>query len=345
MEQYHQLLQYILNYGIDSDDRTGTGTLSVFGYENRYDLTKGFPLVTTKEVSVDSIIIELLWFLRGDTNIRTLAEQGVNIWNSDAYKAYRKYMGLPDVHASTPEFKSGLKEFKVKILADAAFAEKYGDLGPTYGRQWRSWPSPDGGQIDQISNLIADLQKNPDSRRLIVTAWNPADVPKMTLPPCHCMFHFRTYKATPQQRLTYWVQLYPEFKRMVDEANVTHEAVDALEKDGKVAPYRTLICKLYQRSADSLLGVPYNIASYALLTMMIAQVCDMIPFEFIHSFGDLHIYKNHLEQVNLQLSRDVRPWPQMIINPNVKDIFSFTINDFKLEDYDPHPAIIAPLSV
>ncbi|MBT0812587.1 thymidylate synthase [Litoribacter ruber] len=264
MKQYHQLLQHILDNGVQKGDRTGTGTLSVFGYQMRFDLQEGFPLVTTKKCHLRSIIHELLWFLNGDTNIKYLKDNKVSIWDE--------------------------------------WADENGDLGPVYGYQWRHWPDGQGGEIDQIKNLIQQIKNNPDSRRLIVSAWNVADVDQMALPPCHLLFQF--YVA-----------------------------------EGKLS------CQLYQRSADVFLGVPFNIASYALMVMMIAQVCDLQPGEFIHTFGDAHLYSNHLEQANLQLSRECRPLPVMKINPEVKDIFGFKFEDFELENYDPHPHIKAPVAV
>jgi thymidylate synthase len=264
MKQYHDLLKHVLENGTYKSDRTGTGTYSVFGYQMRFDLNQGFPLLTTKKLHTRSIIHELLWFLKGDTNIAYLKENGVSIWDE--------------------------------------WADENGNLGPVYGHQWRSWPAKDGKTIDQISNLIAQIKKNPDSRRLLVSAWNPADVDKMALPPCHTMFQF--YVA-----------------------------------NGKLS------CQLYQRSADIFLGVPFNIASYALLTLMVAQVCDLQPGEFIHTFGDAHIYSNHIDQVNLQLSRDFRPLPQMKLNPEIKNIFEFSYEDFELLNYNPHPAIKAPVAV
>jgi thymidylate synthase len=264
MKQYHDLLQHILDHGTHKEDRTGTGTTSVFGYQMRFDLSKGFPVVTTKKLHLRSIIIELLWFLQGDTNIKFLKENNVSIWDE--------------------------------------WADENGNLGPVYGHQWRSWPDGNGGTIDQITKLVHSLKNNPDSRRHIVSAWNVADVDNMALPPCHTLFQF--YVA-----------------------------------DGKLS------CQLYQRSADTFLGVPFNIASYALLTMMLAQVCDLEPGDFVHTFGDAHIYSNHLEQVELQLSRECRPLPTMKINPNVKDIFGFTYEDFELVGYDPHPHIKGAVAV
>ena len=264
MKQYHDLLQHILDNGTKKEDRTGTGTTSVFGYQMRFDLSKGFPVVTTKKLHLRSIIIELLWFLQGDTNIKFLKDNNVSIWDE--------------------------------------WADENGNLGPVYGHQWRSWPSRDGGTIDQITNLINQIKKNPDSRRLIVSAWNVADVDNMALPPCHTLFQF--YVA-----------------------------------NGKLS------CQLYQRSADTFLGVPFNIASYALLTMMVAQVCDLEVGDFVHTFGDAHLYSNHIEQANLQLSRELRPLPTMKINPEVKDIFGFKYEDFELLNYDPHPHIKAAVAV
>lgn len=264
MKQYHDLMRHVLENGTKKEDRTGTGTQSVFGYQMRFNLEEGFPLLTTKKLHVRSIIHELLWFLQGDTNIKYLKDNNVSIWDE--------------------------------------WADENGNLGPVYGYQWRSWQAPDGRVIDQITNLINMIKKNPDSRRLIVSAWNPADVDKMALPPCHTMFQF--YVANGR-----------------------------------------LSCQLYQRSADIFLGVPFNIASYALLTMMVAQVCDLKPGDFVHTFGDAHLYSNHLEQTKLQLSRDFRPLPTMKINPAVKDIFGFKIEDFTLENYDPHPHIKAAVAV
>ncbi len=264
MQQYLDLLQHILDKGAQKHDRTGTGTISVFGHQMRFDLEKGFPCLTTKKLHLKSIVHELLWFLQGDTNIKYLKENEVRIWDE--------------------------------------WADENGNLGPVYGYQWRSWPTPDGKHIDQISNLISQIKKNPNSRRLIVSAWNVANVDQMALPPCHCLFQF--YVA-----------------------------------DGKLS------CQLYQRSADTFLGVPFNIASYALLTLMVAQVCDLKPGEFIHSFGDVHLYNNHIEQAKLQLTRSPKALPKMWINPEIKDIFGFTFNDFKLMDYDPHPHIKAEVSV
>ena len=264
MRQYLDLMQRALTQGVEKRDRTGTGTLSIFGHQMRFDLAQGFPLLTTKKLHVKSIIYELLWFLRGETNIGWLKEHGVRIWDE--------------------------------------WADAQGELGPVYGHQWRSWPNADGGTIDQIANVIHDIKRSPDSRRLIVTAWNPADVPKMALPPCHCLFQF--YVA-----------------------------------NGKLS------CQLYQRSADIFLGVPFNIASYALLTMMMAQVTDLIPGEFVHTFGDAHLYLNHRDQAREQLARGPYALPTMRLNPAVTDIFGFVRSDFKLENYEAHPHIAAEVAV
>ncbi len=264
MQQYHDLLRLVLDQGSDRDDRTGTGTRSIFGHQMRFDLSAGFPALTTKKLHLRSIIHELLWFLKGDTNIAYLKANGVSIWDE--------------------------------------WADENGDLGPVYGAQWRSWPAPDGTTIDQIAGVVRQIETNPSSRRHIVSAWNPAEVDNMALPPCHCLFQF--YVA-----------------------------------DGKLS------CQLYQRSADIFLGVPFNIASYALLTMMVAQVTGLKPGDFVHTLGDAHIYKNHFDQAHLQLSRDERALPIMRINPDVTDLFAFSFDDFKLEGYDPHPAISAPIAV
>ena len=264
MREYLDLLQYILDNGAEKSDRTGTGTRSCFGYQMRFDLQKGFPLVTTKRLHLKSIIYELLWFLKGDTNISYLNEHGVSIWDE--------------------------------------WADERGELGPVYGKQWRSWEGADGKVVDQITDLVKQIKTNPDSRRLIVSAWNVADLPKMALMPCHTLFQF--YVA-----------------------------------DGKLS------CQLYQRSADVFLGVPFNIASYALLTLMLAQVCDLEPGDFVHTFGDVHLYNNHIEQAKLQLSRSPFPLPEMKLNPEVKNIFEFAFEDFTLENYQYHPAIKAPVAV
>lgn len=275
MEAYHHFLEHILNTGTDKSDRTGTGTRSVFGYQMRFDLKEGFPLITTKKCHLKSIIYELLWFLRGDTNIAYLKENGVSIWDE--------------------------------------WADENGDLGPVYGKQWRSWAGAGGREIDQVSQVIEQIKTNPDSRRLIISAWNVAELEDMHLMPCHCLFQF--YVKPPSE----------EQKARGIKGNLS--------------------CQLYQRSADVFLGVPFNIASYALLTMMIAQVCDMEADEFVHSFGDAHLYKNHFEQAQLQLTRLPYPPPQMKINKSVKDIFGFRFEDFELLNYQCHPAIKAPVAV
>jgi thymidylate synthase len=264
MKAYHDLLHHILEHGARKSDRTGTGTLSVFGYQMRFDLQKGFPLLTTKKVHLKSIIHELLWFLKGETNIAYLKENGVSIWDE--------------------------------------WADSHGDLGPVYGKQWRSWATPDGQAVDQIKDLLHTLRTNPDSRRMVISAWNVGDLPNMALAPCHCLFQF--YVA-----------------------------------EGRLS------CQLYQRSADVFLGVPFNIASYALLTLMVAHVCDLKPGEFVWTGGDTHLYVNHLDQVNLQLSRSFRDLPQMRINPEIKDLFAFQYADFDLLNYDPWPGIKAPVAV
>jgi thymidylate synthase len=264
MQTYHELLRRLLDEGVRKDDRTGTGTLSVFGHQMRFDLSQGFPLVTTKRVHLKSIIHELLWFLAGDTNIRYLRENGVTIWDE--------------------------------------WADENGDLGPVYGRQWRSWPKPGGGSVDQIHWVVDEIRRNPDSRRLVVSAWNPAELDQMALAPCHCLFQF--YIA-----------------------------------EGRLS------CQLYQRSADVFLGVPFNIASYALLTHMMAQVTGLQPGDFVHSFGDAHLYMNHLDQARLQLTREPRALPQLRLNPAIRSLFDFTYEDIAIENYDPHPAIRAPVAV
>jgi thymidylate synthase len=264
MQQYLDLLEQILTHGIEKSDRTGTGTRSLFGHQMRFDLGRGFPLVTTKKLHLKSIIHELLWFLAGDTNVKYLRDHGVTIWDE--------------------------------------WADERGELGPVYGQQWRSWPAPDGTAIDQMAEVLTQIRRNPDSRRLVVTAWNPPDIPKMALAPCHCLFQF--YVA-----------------------------------DGKLS------CQLYQRSGDFFLGVPFNIASYALLTQMVAQVTGLRPGEFVHTLGDAHLYSNHVEQARLQLTRTPRALPRLKLNPDVKDLFAFRFEDIAVENYEPHPAIKAPIAV
>ncbi len=303
--EYLKLLTHIKEHGATKTDRTGTGTISVFGYQMRFDLQKGFPLLTTKKVFLTGIIHELLWFIKGDTNLAYLAERNVHIWDEWPYKAYLQRNNLPVPKSDSEEWKTGIKEFVAKIIADEEFAKEYGNLGPIYGYQWRHWKTPDGREIDQLADVVNTIRKSPDSRRIIVSAWNPSDIDEMAkagLPPCHCLFQF--YVA-----------------------------------NGKLS------CQLYQRSCDTFLGVPFNIASYALLTMMIAQVCGLEAGEFIWTGGDTHLYLNHLEQVDEQLSREARPAPTMKINPDVKELFDFKFEDFTLEGYDPHPAIKAPIAV
>lgn len=314
MKQYLDLCRHILENGNDKGDRTGTGTWSVFGYQMRFNLQDGFPLMTTKKTAFRLIATELLWFLKGDTNVRTLIEQNNHIWDEWAFEKWvqsEKYTG-PDMTdfghrvLQDENFKEQYDEqmaiFQKNILEDEAFAKKYGDLGPVYGKQWRSWPDAKGGTIDQIQNVIESIKKNPNSRRHIVTAWNPAEVDDMALPPCHSLFQF--YVA-----------------------------------NGKLS------CQLYQRSADVFLGVPFNIASYALLTHLIAKECDLEVGDFVHTLGDAHIYKNHLSQVKEQLSRTPRDLPKLVIKTDKDSIFDYEITDLIIEGYDPYPRISAPISV
>ena len=301
MIQYHNLMKFILDNGVEKMDRTGVGTRSIFGYQMRFNLSDGFPLLTTKRVHFKSILHELLWFIRGDTNIRYLVSNGVNIWNDWPYQNWLKETGQNVKYQTySPEWRANMKEFVEKIKEDDEFASKYGDLGPVYGRQWRNF-----GGVDQLAQLIDDLNNNAHSRRLIVSAWNPEDIPVMVksgLPPCHTLFQF--YVA-----------------------------------DGKLS------CQLYQRSADVFLGVPFNIASYALLTFMIAKVTGFEPGDFVHTFGDAHLYLNHFDQVNEQLSRDSYPLPNLIINDEIATLFDFLYEDFELRNYQHHPAIPAPVAV
>lgn len=298
MKQYLDLLSRIKNEGIVKSDRTGTGTRSVFGHQMRFDLAEGFPLLTTKKVFLKGIIHELLWFLAGDTNIKYLVDNGVHIWDNDAYRYYGELCAANNVEPiSKEDFLVAASQQTPSPIESYA----YGDLNHVYGYQWRSWPKDNGEAIDQIKQVIDTIKRNPDSRRMIVSAWNVAEVEDMALPPCHVLFQF--YVA-----------------------------------NGKLS------CQLYQRSADTFLGVPFNIASYALLTMMIAQECGLQPGEFVHTLGDTHLYLNHMEQVDEQLSRTPRKLPTMRINPNVKSVFDFRYEDFSLEGYDPYPAIKAPMS-
>lgn len=304
---YLKLLQKLLDEGVEKTDRTGTGTKSFLGYQMRFDLSKGFPLLTTKKVPMKAIIHELIWFVRGDSNLKYLADNNVHIWDEWPFKAYLIRNNIPVPPTGSEEWNTGIKEFIEKIKTDEVFAKDYGNLGPIYGYQWRNWPTPNGGHIDQLKNVIEQIKKTPDSRRMIVSAWNVADIDEMAkagLPPCHCLFQF--YVA-----------------------------------NGKLS------CQLYQRSCDTFLGVPFNIASYSLLTMMIAQITGLEPGEFVWTGGDVHLYQNHIEQAQTQLARanDIRPMPTMKINPEVQNIEDFTINDFELVDYNPHDAIKAPIAV
>lgn len=327
---YLELVEAILTTGTQKHDRTGTGTKSIFGYQMRFDLTKGFPLLTTKKVHLKSVIYELLWFIQGSTNIEYLAKNGVRIWDDWPYASYKK----------SPEFKGEtIQKFSEKIANDSQFAKKWGELGPVYGRQWRNWPTSDG-EIDQIAELIKTLKENPDSRRIILSAWNVGEIEKMALPPCHCFFQFATREITLAQRKAMYC--YKQEKALDYAENMTEEALDEAG-----IPKRFLDCQLYQRSCDVFLGVPFNIASYALFTMMVAQVVGMRAGEFIWTGGDTHLYLNHLEQAELQLSRknDIRPMPKMEINPNVQNLEDFKFEDFELKEYDPHPHIKGEVSV
>ncbi|WP_163654049.1 thymidylate synthase [Listeria sp. PSOL-1] len=314
MKQYLELEKYVLEHGFQKGDRTGTGTLSTFGYQMRFNLAAGFPILTTKRVPFKLVVSELLWFLHGDTNIRYLLKHNNNIWNEWAFERYVKsadYSG-PDMtdfglravkDASFNElYQAEMAKFKTKILTDEKFSTTYGELGNIYGKQWRAWKTSTNETIDQLNEVIQMIKKNPDSRRLIVSAWNPEDIPQMALPPCHTLFQF--YVA-----------------------------------NGKLS------CQLYQRSADIFLGVPFNIASYALLTHLIARETGLDVGEFVHTLGDAHLYNNHLEQVKEQLTRDVRPLPKLILNEQPKTIFDFDVADITLDGYDPHPTIKAPISV
>jgi thymidylate synthase len=305
MRQYLDLLEDIKSNGVKKSDRTGTGTISVFGRQLRFDLSEGFPAVTTKKLFMRGIIHELIWFLQGSSNIKYLVDNDVHIWDEWPYKHYLIENGKDVPDSNSEKWKEGIKAFTEKIKADDKFAKKWGELGPVYGYQWRNWPTPDGKHIDQIKNAVETIKKSPDSRRIIVSAWNVADIDEMAksgLPPCHLLFQF--YVA-----------------------------------DNKLS------CQMYQRSADTFLGVPFNIASYALLTLMMAQVCGLEPGDFVHTFGDTHLYLNHLEQVDEQLSRKSYPLPKMKINPKVKNIDDFKFEDFELVGYESHPAIYAPIAV
>jgi thymidylate synthase len=301
MKQYLDLVRHVRDHGIAKEDRTGTGTRSIFGYQMRFDLAEGFPLVTSKKVHLKSILHELLWFIRGDTNIRYLVENGVGIWNDWPYQSWLRQTGQEDhLPMYSAEWKAGMKEFIERIKTDAAFAKQYGDLGPVYGHQWRNFEG-----IDQLAQLVDDIKANPDSRRLLVSAWNPKDIPVMVksgLPPCHSLFQFYV-------------------------------------SEGRLS------CQLYQRSADVFLGVPFNIASYSILTLMIAQVTGLKPGDFVHTFGDAHLYSNHMEQVEEQLSRSTFDLPTLAINPQVNNLFDFVYEDFELLNYQSHGPISAPVAV
>lgn len=301
MKQYLDLVRHVRDNGVVKGDRTGTGTRSVFGYQMRFDLSEGFPLVTSKKVHLKSILHELLWFIRGDTNIRYLVENGVGIWNDWPYQSWLRQTGQEDdLPMYSAEWKAGMKEFVERIRTDAAFAKQWGDLGPVYGHQWRNFEG-----VDQLAQLVDDIKTNPDSRRLLVSAWNPKDIPVMVksgLPPCHSLFQFYVTEGR-------------------------------------------LSCQLYQRSADVFLGVPFNIASYSILTMMIAQVTGLKLGDFVHTFGDAHLYNNHMEQVEEQLSRSTFPLPKLVINPKVNNLFDFVYEDFELQDYQSHGPISAPVAV
>ena len=307
MRQYHDLLRHILDHGEERADRTGVGTIGVFGHQMRIDLAAGFPLLTTKKMAVKAIVHELIWFLSGDTNIKYLVDHDVKIWNEWPFDDYLVANRLTEKFPRySPEWHAELETFVGKVKADAAFAKQWGELGPVYGKQWRRWQGSDGKVYDQIGEAIKQIKQNPSSRRILVSAWNVADIynhTKSAPPLCHTLFQFY------------------------------------VTGDGRLS------CQLYQRSADVFLGVPFNIASYSLLTCMIAQVCGLKPGEFIHTFGDLHIYKNHLDQVNEQLSREPRPLPILRLNPERKAIEEFTFEDIVFENYDPHPAIKAPIAV
>lgn len=298
MKQYLDLLQKIMDEGVDKGDRTGVGTRSIFGVQARFDLSEGFPLLTTKKMFLKAIIHELIWFVRGDTNLKYLVDNGVRIWNEWPFQKYLEANDLATKYPKyTPEWEEQMQIYVEKVKTDEQFAKEWGDLGPIYGKQWR-----DFGGVDQLKDVIERIKTNPNDRRMIVSAWNPPEIPKMALPPCHCFFQF--YVA-----------------------------------DGKLS------LQMYQRSCDTFLGVPFNIASYALLLMMVAQVTGLEPGTFVHVYGDLHIYQNHFEQVKEQLSREPKTLPTMKINPNVKNIEDFKFEDFTLENYDPHPAIKAPIAV
>ncbi len=305
MRQYLELLEDIKKNGVRKSNRTGTDQIGVFGRQLRFDLSQGFPAMTTKKLFMRGIIHELIWFLKGSTNIKYLVDNDVHIWDEWPYRHYLMEHGRPVPESSSPEWLGGIKDFTQKIKTDSQFAKQWGELGPVYGYQWRKWPTPDGKHIDQVARAIDLIKNSPDSRRIIVSAWNTADIDEMSkvgIPPCHLLFQF--YVANGR-----------------------------------------LSCQMYQRSADTFLGVPFNIASYSLLTMMMAQVTGLKPGDFVHTFGDTHLYVNHLKQVDEQLARQPRPLPTMKLNPKIKSIDDFKFEDFELTDYDPHPAIKAPIAV
>jgi thymidylate synthase len=341
MKQYHDLLRHIQSEGKLKTDRTGTGTKGVFGYQMRFNLQEGFPLLTTKKVFLTGIIHELLFFIRGETRVIELQKNNVHIWDEWPYKGYLLKNKLPVPKTDSKEWKEGLQAFNQRLLEDPEFEKENGDLGPVYGYQWRNWPDPKGGSIDQLKNSIEMLIKSPDSRRNIVTAWNPADIDEMAksgLPPCHLLFQFGTHLMDENERLRVWA------KRLKKDFSFV-EKMTMEDLDNVGAPKSYLHCLLYQRSCDTFLGVPFNIASYALLTMMVAQVCNMEPGDFVWTGGDVHIYTNHFDQVKEQLERIPRELPTMTLNPDIKDLFAFKFEDFTLTEYDPYPLIKAPIAV
>lgn len=342
MKQYKKLITAILRKGTVKKDRTGVGTVSIFGHQMRFNLQEGFPLVTTKKTHVKAIIHELLWFIKGDTNIQYLVKNGVHIWNEWPFQAYLKSLNIENKYPKySPEWEAHLQEFVEKISTQDAFAQRWGYLGPVYGKQWRKWRTVDGAEMDQLEEIIQTLQKSPDSRRMIVTAWNPGEVSEMALPPCHTLFQFYTEEMDWPERLKIADQYTREqFFEIDPSVSKIHEALDGLG-----IPRRKLSCQLYQRSADVFLGVPFNIASYALLTMMIAQVTYMAPGEFIWTGGDCHLYQNHLKQAQEVLSRTEKHLPVMRLDTDVRDINDFEYGSFKLEGYEPHPPIKAPVAV
>lgn len=379
MQQYHDMLRHILTVGVQKGDRTGTGTISTFGHQLRFDLKEGFPLVTTKKVHLKSIIHELLWFLSGNTNAQYLQDNGVGIWDEwaapeDVYEEERLSVServalyaqetgetvrnVEHLYRESPDGLTSKMAARGIPTTRRVLIKKKGDLGRVYGAQWRDWIGPNGEHIDQITKVIDRLKTDPDCRRLIVTAWQPAEIEKMALPPCHLYFQFWTRELSKGERID-WINanLPAEAERVKNTLMAEVEADKFVNNDAGLiqrnyelydevdAPRRAISCNFVMRSTDSFLGAPFNIASYALLTMMIAQVVNMVPEELVFTGNDVHIYTNHLEQVGLQLSREPRALPRMKINPNVKDIFGFKYEDFELVGYDPHPAIKAPVAV